>query len=77
MLIIDTPEREFYNEETNQFIKVPGRILHFEHTLKVLAEWESLYRKPFLTREEKTTAELFDYFILMCQEDISYSDLLS
>ena len=75
MLIIDTPEREFYNEETNRFIKIPGRRLHFEHTLKVLAEWESLYRKPFLTREEKTTAELFDYFILMCQEDISYSDL--
>lgn len=77
MLIIDTPDREYYNEETNQFITIPGRRLHFENTLKVLAEWESLYRKPFLTREEKTTAELFDYFILMCQDEITYDDLTS
>lgn len=75
MLVIDTPDREYYNEDTYQFITIPGRRLHFEHSLKTVAEWETLYRKPFLTREEKTTAELFDYFLLMCQEDISYSDL--
>ena len=75
MLIIDIPDREFYNEETNEFIIKKGRTLHFEHSLKSLTEWESIYRKPFLTREEKTTGELFDYFILMCEEDISYKDL--
>ena len=75
MLIIDVPDREFYNEETNQFLIKPGRTLHFEHSLKTLSEWEIVYRKPFLTREEKTTGELFDYFILMCEEDIDYSDL--
>lgn len=75
MLIIDTPDREFYNEQTNQFIVKPGKTLHFEHSLRTLSEWESLYRKPFLTREEKTTGELFDYFILMCEDDIDYSDL--
>lgn len=76
MLVIDIPDREFFDESTNQFIIIPGRRLHFEHSLKAISEWETVYRKPFLTREEKTTAELFDYFILMCQEDIKYSDLI-
>ena len=53
MLVIDTPDREYYNEDTYQFITIPGRRLHFEHSLKTVAEWETLYRKPFLTREEK------------------------
>lgn len=75
MLVIDTPDREFFNEETNQFLIKPGKTLHFEHSLKTLTEWESIYRKPFLTREEKTTGELYDYFILMCEDDIDYSDL--
>nr|DAR66505.1 MAG TPA: hypothetical protein [Caudoviricetes sp.] len=75
MLVIDTPDREFYNEETNEFIIKRGQTLHFEHSLNTLTEWESIYRKPFLTREEKTAGELFDYFILMCEEDIGYSDL--
>lgn len=77
MLVIDIPDREFFDESTNQFIIIPGRRLHFEHSLKAISEWETVYRKPFLTREEKTTAELFDYFILMCQDEITYDDLTS
>ena len=75
MLTIKIPDMEYFNENNNTFFTKPGKELHFEHSLKTISIWESIYRKPFLTREEKTTAELLDYFILMCEEDIGYSDL--
>ena len=53
MLVIDTPIREYYNEDTYQFITIPGRRLHFEHSLKTVAEWETFISQAFFNSRGK------------------------
>lgn len=61
MLQIIVPEKEFFNEETSEFINVPATILQLEHSLISLSKWESKWCKPFLSDTNKTGEELLDY----------------
>jgi oligoribonuclease NrnB/cAMP/cGMP phosphodiesterase (DHH superfamily) len=65
MLQIEVPAGEFWDEKSNQFVNTKATTLTLEHSLVSLSKWESKWCKPFLTKEEKTTAEILDYIKCM------------
>lgn len=65
MLPIHINKGELFNAQTNEFIPVKETTLKLEHSLVSISKWESKWRKPFLTDEEKTNEELDDYIRCM------------
>lgn len=56
---------EYYNEKTETFEYSVETHLRLEHSLSSLSEWESKWKKPFISQEPKTTEELVDYIKCM------------
>lgn len=89
MLLIDIPERqtpevEYFDNRTQEFVTIPGRKipaihLKMEHSLMSIAEWESKWHEPFLGKEDLSGEQLLDYFRCMTintQKDPNvYNDL--
>ena len=65
MLQITIPETEFFNAKTNEFYTAKEVTLCLEHSLVSLSKWESKWKKPFLSKEEKTKEETIDYIRCM------------
>ena len=65
MLIIKIPEQEYFDQEKNEFIVCKAYTLKLEHSLVSISKWESKWKKPFLSKEPKTTAEFIDYIRCM------------
>lgn len=66
MITITVPESEFFDDRTQQFVKVKQQTLVLEHSLVSLSKWESKWKKPFLSkRVKKTSAEIMDYIRCM------------
>lgn len=65
MLQITIPEVELWDEKNNRFLYVKEQTLSLEHSLVSISKWESKWCKPFLSSEEKTTAETLDYIRCM------------
>lgn len=61
MLQITVPEKEIYDESTNEFIAVKECTLQLEHSLISLSKWESKWCKPFIHTPDKTVEETIDY----------------
>lgn len=61
MLQITVPEKEIYDESTNEFITVKECTLQLEHSLISLSKWESKWCKPFIHTPDKTVEETIDY----------------
>lgn len=61
MLEITIPEKEFWDESREMFLKTKPVTLTLEHSLISLSKWESKWKKPFLGKDDKTTAEVLDY----------------
>ena len=62
----DIPDQEYFNNATQEFIKIPGRHvdaihLQLEHSLMSIARWESKWHTSFLGREQMTPEEFLDY----------------
>jgi hypothetical protein len=53
MLKIKIPEKEFFDERTQEFYSVKARTLQLEHSLVSISKWESITRKPFLSDVDK------------------------
>jgi len=71
VLTLKIKDEELFDDQTNEFIIVHSNgYYHFEHSLKAVAKWESMYCKPFLDDSEKTFKELRMYCAYMCLEDI-------
>ena len=65
MLEISLPEREFFDENINKFIKLPAVTLRLEHSLLSIKKWESRWHKPFLHTKDKSEEMLRDYIYCM------------
>lgn len=63
MLLLNIPDKEYYNEETNEFVTVKGRTLQLEHSLVSISKWEAKYKKPFLESIKKLTRNEFLYYV--------------
>lgn len=65
MLTVTVPKTEYFDEGTQKFIVSNSRSLTLEHSLVSLSKWEAKWKKPFMSRKEKTTEELLDYIRCM------------
>ena len=69
MLRITVPGIELYDEVREEFTNAEGFVLELEHSLVSLSKWESLYEKPFLSKENHTDQEVIDYIRAMILND--------
>ena len=66
MLELTVKEKELFDETTEEFINVPGKVLKLEHSLVSVSKWESKWKKPFLKpKYEFSKEELIDYIRCM------------
>ncbi len=65
MLNITIPKKELYDEKNEEFIYLPEKTICLEHSLVSVSKWESKWKKPFLSKERKTTEETIDYIKCM------------
>lgn len=61
MLRITVTGSEFYDEVNEQFVTYDDFDLDFEHSLVSLSKWESIWEKPYLSKDVKSTEEVFSY----------------
>lgn len=66
MLEMEIVGEEGLDETTNTFTYGYRTVVHLEHSLLSLSEWESKYEKPFLNKEKFETEEFRDYIRFMC-----------
>lgn len=77
MLKIRIPGVEFYDDVNEEFITSDEVVLELEHSLVSLSKWESVFEKPFLKDEEKTTEEVLAYIAAMVLTPEFPPDVLS
>lgn len=65
MLTITIPGQELFDEVKMEFINTEDQTLDMEHSLVSLAAWESIWNKPFLSKEQKTREETISYMKCM------------
>ncbi len=65
MLTIKLSDSEYYDEKKQEFIYGTGKTLKLEHSLVSLSKWESIWKKPFLSSEEKSIEETISYIKCM------------
>lgn len=61
MLEIHVPAMEFFDSTTSRFVELEAVTLRLEHSLVSLSKWEATFGKAFLSKEDKTSAEIFGY----------------
>lgn len=63
MLTITIPARKFFNNSTCEFSYTKEATLQLEHSLISLSEWESKWKKPFMSSKGGLTADEFRDYI--------------
>lgn len=61
MLTIVIPPVEQFDEAKQEFVSTKACTVQLEHSLVSLSKWESKWKKPFLSKGEKTIEETIDY----------------
>lgn len=65
MLKILLDAEELFDSEKQEFLTLEPFTLELEHSLISLSKWESIFEKPFLSKESKTQPELIAYIQCM------------
>lgn len=66
MLQITVKSAQMFDEKNNSFIDVSDTVVNLEHSLLAISKWESIYKKPYLIKQEFNTQETIDYIKCMC-----------
>lgn len=69
MLKLIVHGEESYDEVKNEFIVTESFELELEHSLVSLSKWESIFKKPFLGKDNKTADETIAYIMCMMLDD--------
>ena len=64
MLQITVPEREFWDERREEFIRTKETTLLLEHSLLSISKWEAKWHISFI-EDEKTPEQIMDYIPCM------------
>lgn len=65
MLEINVTIEESFDEKTMLFVPTASLKVTLEHSLVSVSKWESLWKKPFLDKGNKTSEETISYVNLM------------
>ena len=65
MLQITIPAIEKWDEVKEEFVYSKAYTIRLEHSLVSLSKWESVYCKPFLSKNKMTVMETIDYVRFM------------
>ncbi len=65
MLKITIPAMELFDERNSSFIYTKEYTICLEHSLVSVSKWEAKYKKPFISKDQKTKDELIDYIRFM------------
>lgn len=65
MLQLVIPEKEYFDEEKQEFLTFKEQKLNLEHSLISVSKWESKWKKPFLDSKDRTVEEFVDYIRCM------------
>jgi hypothetical protein len=69
VISIDLGTIEYFDDSNNEFAYETGGIVRFEYSLKVVYDWESIWKKPFL-KGGLTDEELVDFYMMMALDPI-------
>ena len=75
MLKIHIDSKEFWDEQNEEFVNIPGCDLELEHSLLSISEWEKKYHKSFTNTIDKTREETLDYIKMMVTNGVEVDDL--
>lgn len=73
---ITVPGVESWDDDKEEFVYSPETVLVLEHSLVSVSKWESVFEKPFLGPEKKTTEETYAYIHAMCLDENVPGELL-
>lgn len=66
MLHLTIPAHEIFNSKTEQFKIIGGGEIDLEYSLYTIALWESIFQRPYISKQEMTRAELVGLYKAMC-----------
>lgn len=76
MLKIKLPGQEFFDDKAQEFVEIGSIELELEHSLVALSKWESIWEKPFLGPDKKTSEETLSYIhCMVVSPEIPIEDL--
>lgn len=68
MLRLIVGEEDAWDAVKEEFTTIGGVTLEFDYTLKIVADWESKWRVPWLTMAvPKSPESVYDMYTLMCR----------
>lgn len=75
MLTIVLPATEQFDASTNSFLYSEEKTLYLEHSLLAVSCWEARWKKSFLSTDNKTAEEIWDYICCMSLKGIQVEDV--
>lgn len=69
MLTITNPVINLWDEKNEEFIYIPEQTFVIEHSLVSISKWESKFKKPYISKENKTREETIFYLKCMTLTD--------
>ena len=64
VLVLDIPETEAWNEETEEFVKIKPARLTLKHSLISISKWEAKWHIPFF-ETDKNYEQIISYIQCM------------